>query len=174
MRYLKPPKRRNTLKVLVIWALLMVPASVLLYGTSAEVRAQETELAAVKDNIAREKEALRVLNAEWAYLNDPQRLALRAQRYLKLAQAASPEQVASFNDLEVKLAMRETDMQFARQDDLPGTRLLAQPIAHHHELLVSLHSKRPERLPSAASWSHKVVSALSLGVELPLPFRPAP
>jgi hypothetical protein len=69
--------------------------------------------------------------------------------------------------------MRDTATQLA-QDDAPARHLLAQPIVHHQELLASLHSRRPERLPSSASWSQKVVSALGLGTEFLPPSRPAP
>jgi hypothetical protein len=46
----------------------------LLFNTSQSVQRAELDLAAVEDKIASEKESLRVLSAEWDYLNRPERL----------------------------------------------------------------------------------------------------
>jgi hypothetical protein len=57
------------------------------------------KLAALTRDIGREEESLRVLQAEWSYLNQPRRLEKLAKQYLKLAplkgaQFIRPEDIA--------------------------------------------------------------------------------
>jgi len=56
-----------------------------LYNGVARVKAQQQEVEAIKAEIAREGEAIRVLKAEWTYLNQPERLQALAERHLSLA-----------------------------------------------------------------------------------------
>jgi hypothetical protein len=56
-----------------------------LYNGVYRVKAQEHELEALKSDLTREAEAIRVLKAEWSYLNQPDRLQALAQRHLALA-----------------------------------------------------------------------------------------
>lgn len=56
-----------------------------LYNGVSRVKAQQQALETIKGEIARESEAIRVLKAEWSYLNQPERLQALAQRYLALA-----------------------------------------------------------------------------------------
>ncbi len=72
--------RPVTITALVLTAVL----SYGLYELKDEVRGREAELRALKDAVAEEKESLRVLAAEWSYLNRPDRLAAMAGRYLEL------------------------------------------------------------------------------------------
>lgn len=100
-------KRKNTLKALLIWAVLMVPASAMLYSASAHVRELQKQMAALDAQMASEKESIRVLNAEWAYLNNPELLASRAKKYLGFGTLTSSKQIARFDDLSVKIALRD-------------------------------------------------------------------
>jgi hypothetical protein len=56
-----------------------------LYNGVHRVKAQEQQIAALKTQIAREAEAIRVLKAEWSYLNQPERLQALSRRHLALA-----------------------------------------------------------------------------------------
>ena len=55
-----------------------------LFELKYEVRLLDQERAALHGRIADEKEALRVLQAEWSFLNQPDRIQEFAQRYLAL------------------------------------------------------------------------------------------
>ncbi len=55
---------------------------VLLFWTSQAVQVKEEELSRLKEGAGQEKEAMRVLGAEWAYLNRPQRLEKLAKEQL--------------------------------------------------------------------------------------------
>lgn len=55
-----------------------------LYKLKYEVQELEARSAAIKGAILSEQEAIRVLKAEWSFLNNPKRLAELAQRYLEV------------------------------------------------------------------------------------------
>lgn len=64
-----------------------------LLQTSQNVQNTESKLRALEHSIAREKQNLIVLEAEWAYLNSPYRLENLALKYLEL----TPPKSASIN-----------------------------------------------------------------------------
>ena len=55
-----------------------------LYNGASRVKSQERDLASLKAAIVREQEAIRVLKAEWSYLNQPERLQTLAREHLPL------------------------------------------------------------------------------------------
>ena len=65
----------------------------LLY-TSQSVQKSEDRLAAIQSGSNSEQEAIRVLKAEWAYLNNPARLERLAQEFLAL-EPMSPDDILS-------------------------------------------------------------------------------
>lgn len=159
-------KSSSCLSVLLLWICIMIPVSALLYGTSAAVREKENELAAINAQILAEKDSLRVLHAEWAYLNQPQRLASRAQHYLKATKAAISAQVLNERQYVTKLAYRAmapavvaTNVQIQPSERSNTPRLLAKPIVFDDHALAALQSQEETKLPSAVTWSQKVVSA---------------
>lgn len=64
----------------------------ILFITSENVQHSEKDLADVREKLAVERDSMRVLNAEWTYLNRPDRLEQLSQTYLNLTPAA-PAQV---------------------------------------------------------------------------------
>ncbi len=163
-------KRSNSLQVLLLWICIMIPVSALLYGTSSNVREKENQLSIINAQIAAEKDSLRVLRAEWAYLNQPQKLASRAQRYLVAKKAAIPAQVLSERQIPTKVAYRAAPSVVASNvlqiqpssTQQVATRLLAKPIVYDDHALAALHTQEDAKLPSAVTWSQKVVSAFGL------------
>ncbi len=59
-------------------------AAIGLYLVKYNVQNVQREVAGLKHGLATEKESLHLLNAEWAYLNRPQRLEALASRHLDL------------------------------------------------------------------------------------------
>ena len=75
--------RFSDLKLSNVFALGAVLVSgFMLFNVSQQVQESERQLKRVEREIDREKEMIRVLNAEWAYLNRPDRLEHLAQQYL--------------------------------------------------------------------------------------------
>lgn len=68
------------------------------YWVSHEVERLEKQYAVIQSDILTEQETIHVLDAEWSYLNSPQRVETLANTYLKLDQI-TPLQMASINDL---------------------------------------------------------------------------
>jgi hypothetical protein len=163
-------QRRNTLKTILIWACLMIPASAFLYSTNNTARAVESDMNITERRIAEEKEALRVLRAEWAYLNSPQRLSAQTKQHFTNVKAMTAAQVLPMKKLTSKVAMRDEApaeeftngmVRFAGPTNT-NSPLLAKSIVFDHSPLATMH-RNEAKLPSAASWTQKVVSVLGFG-----------
>jgi hypothetical protein len=72
-------------KSALIWIMLAVISGAALFHTSQKVTDGRTKLEALAARTAKESEALRVLEAEWAYLNQPGKLEKLVKQYLDLA-----------------------------------------------------------------------------------------
>lgn len=59
-------------------------AAIGLYLVKYNAQCMQREVAALKHDLANEKESLHLLNAEWAYLNRPERLQQLADKHLDL------------------------------------------------------------------------------------------
>ncbi len=66
------------------WLVAIAVAAGVLMSISYRVEAQQRQLTKLQNSIEVREDSIRVLRAEWSYLNQPQRLELLAQKYLKL------------------------------------------------------------------------------------------
>jgi len=89
--------RRSTLAV----ASLSIVIGLVLFKIKYAVMELERQHTQVRKGIQDTNEALHVLRAEWAHLNDPSRLQVLAQKYLDIAPIASA-QFVSFDDVASK------------------------------------------------------------------------
>lgn len=85
---------RTTLIALLASAVI----GVALFAIKYQVRDLENELTGINRQIIAHREAIHVLNAEWSYLNDPDRLAALSKRFLQLAPTTS-DRIGSFASL---------------------------------------------------------------------------
>lgn len=69
-----------------------------LFQLKYEVQTLEERLAGLRKEIAVENDAIRVLGAEWSYLNRPERLQALAERYLDLT-PVQPAQISTLQTL---------------------------------------------------------------------------
>lgn len=74
-----------------------------LYNGVSRVQSQERELASLKAQVVSEQEAIRVLKAEWSYLNQPERLQTLAREHLPLAPTGA-SQIVVLASLPLKSA----------------------------------------------------------------------
>ena len=66
----------------LMWVVLTVAVGVSMFLLKYKVQASEEELIAKQEQITRDHGALRVLEAEWAYFNDPERLRRLSAEHL--------------------------------------------------------------------------------------------
>ena len=85
------------LKYIVVSALVIVSGAMLM-DVSHHVQRAERDIKRLDHEIAREEESIRVLKAEWAYLNNPVRLEKLAAGYVELI---SPEAAQLISDMSV-------------------------------------------------------------------------
>lgn len=69
----------------ITWFGLFALAAFSLYLVKYRVQDVRDEVVALQSELAKEKEALVILDAEWSYLNRPERLRQLSQRYLHLS-----------------------------------------------------------------------------------------
>ena len=62
-----------------------IACALFLFLVKQEVQNHEQALAKLNADIARDKEAIRILDAEWSHLNTPDRLQRLSAKYLRLA-----------------------------------------------------------------------------------------
>lgn len=70
-----------------------------LYAIAYEVERMEAELLALETDIRRESESIHTLQAEWAYLARPDRIAELSARHLPDMRRLSADRVASVEEL---------------------------------------------------------------------------
>ncbi len=75
--------KKISLRTILIFTFAALSGGLLFY-TSQNVQRAEDNLRAAQQAVLKEQEAIRVLNAEWAFLNSPARLETLAAEYLDL------------------------------------------------------------------------------------------
>ncbi len=82
--------RLSTISIMTLAAV----TGFILFQTSQNVQRAESRLRDMQQSLSRERESVRVLEAEWDYLNRPDRLEDLARQYLKI-KTLSPESLVS-------------------------------------------------------------------------------
>ena len=92
---------------------LVVAAAWGLFQLKHEVQQLESKLSALDHELIGERESVRVLQAEWSYLNRPERLATLAAEYLELAPIVS-HQLGNVRDVPEAFATA-SDVVFTKE-----------------------------------------------------------
>lgn len=82
----------------ILWLALIALASIGTFQLKYRVQAQEQDLTRLDRQIQHDRDAIQVLHAEWAHLNDPGRLSDLARRHLDVAPVAGV-QIVRFDTL---------------------------------------------------------------------------
>lgn len=91
-------KLKQIFQILMPFCLALVAGSAL-FWTSRAVQDSQDHLELLKNNITFEREAIRVLQAEWSYLNTPERLEDLANRHLGMGMPAASSMKDGFDSL---------------------------------------------------------------------------
>ena len=86
----------------VTWAVVIGAIALGLFQLKHAVQRQEDELARLNRELLASEEAIHVLEAEWSYLNRPERLTALARRHLEL-EPMKPEQIGGIKTLPMRV-----------------------------------------------------------------------
>lgn len=106
---------------------LLALVSFELYNGVHRVKSQEQQIASLKTQIAREAEAMRVLKAEWSYLNQPERLQALARRHLALAPTGA-SQIVVLTSLPIRGEAMSAPSPVIEAHDLPSRIVTGVPL----------------------------------------------
>jgi hypothetical protein len=148
----------------VFWLLLVSVVALATFAVKYEVQALDARLADTRRATASESRELRVLDAEWAYLNRPDMLAAMNQRFLSLAPITRKQLQTATAEIPMRPAPAEPPPTApdagSRQDGAVGLRLPgnAAPIvtasldrtAAPEKLAIASPSVRPPAIKAAA------------------------
>ncbi len=73
--------RKSTL----LWLTLAACCGVVFFHVSQKIHGSREKIAAIEAKISREEESMRILQTEWSYLNEPDRLEKLSRKYLGLS-----------------------------------------------------------------------------------------
>jgi cell division protein FtsL len=104
---------------LVIWLIVAGAVALGLYQVKYEVQRLEEELQQVRKDIRQDRVALHVLEAEWAYLNRPERLQRLAAKHLDMGPSGA-KQVAAVTALPPRISEGEQAMRYASAGGADG------------------------------------------------------
>ncbi|MEM7170733.1 MAG: hypothetical protein AAF530_11225 [Pseudomonadota bacterium] len=104
------------------WMMVAAGAVGFVFQMSDEVQLMERQLRATQDQILADQEAIQVLQAEWSYLNQPNKIADLAGRHLSL-DTLSPEKVIAFEDLPWR-RLTDEEMDAAKARYLPDGTII--------------------------------------------------
>lgn len=141
-------------RMAVLWLVLAVVAGALLFKTSQQVTDGRQHLANITADIRREEDSLRVLQAEWSYLNQPDRLEKLSAQYLKLTPMKGK--------------------QFANADSLPLRPVPEEPAATETPELVAAITTEAAVLTTAEAAQEPAAIAPAGGMTAPAVVIKAP
>jgi hypothetical protein len=102
----------------IVWMIFIAGAALGLYVVKYRVQGLHEQVMQTERSLREEKEAMHVLEAEWTYLNRPERLRHLTEKYLTL-QPADPKQIAELDSLP----MRGEEPRQVAQEQPHGLRL---------------------------------------------------
>lgn len=101
----------------------------LLLHASQNVQQTEDKLGALRASIEREREAIAVLNAEWAYLNNPARIEKLAKEYLDLVPPATGAIVSGAQEIPATPEPAAEEIMAPPQESAPAPQPVAFKLA---------------------------------------------
>lgn len=90
--------------ITILWVLLAMIAGVGLYLLKHDVQTMEDQLARLNRQITKDRTEIHVLQAEWTYLNDPERLRDLVAKHLPGLKPVSSTQVSTLAALPLRSA----------------------------------------------------------------------
>ncbi|MFE0759016.1 hypothetical protein ACFW16_33970 [Inquilinus sp. NPDC058860] len=167
----------------MIWLGLIGASSAFLFKTSYEVQSLEGELRGLNRSILREQDSIRVMHAEWAFLNQPSRLQALTDQFTKLRPIAPTQMIASAANLPMPQPsidgepMAPTASLVAQVDALPSFGPVPVPGHRPGEggVLLAAAEPMPVQTPAASPQLASAPAASAAPVQMAaVEVRPAP
>jgi hypothetical protein len=114
-------------KTTLLWLVLAVICGAGIFRTSQRVHEEHEKIAALNIEITKEQESLRVLNAEWSYLNQPERLEKLSKIYLHLAPLKGGQFVKA-EDIPLRGAVVAQAAPVVKEKTAPKPHLALAPV----------------------------------------------
>ena len=111
----------------VVGVTLLILVSFGLYNGVYAAKAHERDLQILTAQIAKEGEAIRMLKAEWSYLNQPERLQALARKHLALA-PTGPNQIVVLASLPLRSEAWSNVSPIVEFNDLPRRAVPTAPM----------------------------------------------
>lgn len=140
----------------IVWFVVLAMLGVGLFQVKYAVQSKERELRTVNRQITADREAMRVLEAEWSYLNDPVRLADLTRRHTDLAPVMAG-QIATFEGLVPRPA----------EIDEPAPALPPLAALPSEAPVTAIPASAVVNAPAAAKPANDPVFQTSAGAEAP-------
>lgn len=163
----------------MIWLGLIGASSAFLFKTSYEVQSLEGELRGLNRSILREQDSIRVMHAEWAFLNQPSRLQALTDQFTKLRPIAPTQMIASAADVPMPLPSLDGEPMappaslVAQVDALPSFGPVPLPGHRPGEggVLLAAAAPMPVQTPAASPQPAAPVTPVQMAA---VEVRPAP
>jgi hypothetical protein len=162
-----------------MWAILTIAVGVALFLLKHKVQELEHQLVAKRAQIVRDRGAIRVLEAEWTYLNNPERLRRQSEEYLGFHPPA-PGNVATIDSLPFKTAREDGAVQGAPQVNFetpaakpaaPAASVIKAPQLHTElqpSILQTASTERPSILSVTYARLQRLLLPTAAGATTPL------
>jgi hypothetical protein len=114
-----------------LWLFLAAVCGAVLFHTSQQVTDGRNRLATLNEDVRKEDETIRVLQAEWSYLNQPDRLEKLSKEYLDLAPLKGRQftKLSDIPDRAEAPAVADAAKPAAETAEKPAAMAEAKPVA---------------------------------------------
>ncbi|MHB1206185.1 MAG: cell division protein FtsL [Rhodospirillaceae bacterium] len=157
-----------------MWAILTIAVGVALFLLKHKVQELEHQLVAKRAQIVRDRGAIRVLEAEWTYLNNPERLRRQSEEYLGFHPPA-PGNVATIASLPFKAgqgdAAPQVNFETPTPPAAPATSAIKAPQLHTElqpPVLQTASTERPSILSVTYARLQRLLLPTAAGATTPL------
>jgi hypothetical protein len=154
----------------LMWAALAVAVGVALFLVKYKVQDLEHQLVAKQAQVVRDEGAIRVLEAEWTYLNDPSRLRRLSEEYLGF-HAATARNVATIDALPMRGAKpvaNSGDQPQTPQVNAPGRESVPQLHTEMRSPYAVASLDRPSIMSAAFARLQRLLLPTAAGATIPL------
>jgi len=153
---------------IVFWLILVLGTGFTTFKVKYAVQDIEDELARVRKQTVAEQQEIRVLNAEWTYLNQPERLAELNRKFLNLTPVSTKQLQQRIADLPLRPPPPPPIPDPPVAADPPADDAPAPPAPVGSDAAIAATEPGPDS-PPAMPGSLDALIAANLGVDQPVP-----